>query len=41
MCSPTNWATQHITAPTKKAGIRGGICKSGRQLINFRFANGQ
>jgi hypothetical protein len=29
------WRLQHITAPTKNAGIRGGICKSGRQLIIF------
>lgn len=32
---------QQLTAPTKNAGIRQSICKSGRQLVNFRFANGQ
>jgi hypothetical protein len=34
-------SAEHITAPTKNAGILQSICKSGRQLINFRFANGQ
>jgi hypothetical protein len=34
-------SAEPITAPTKNAGILQSICKSGRQLINFRFANGQ